>query len=121
MDDLSRPGSRSDSPSSRSRRGGRPDPADVRQLADSPVSLRRVARLFAPHRSTLGVVVALIVLSSTVSLAQPLLVRHVIDEALPRQDVRLLLALVGAPSPSPSRPQRSASFRPGSPPRSASR
>ena len=96
MDDLSRPGSRSDSPSSRSRRGGRPDPADVRQLADSPVSLRRVARLFAPHRSTLAVVVALIVLSSTVSLAQPFLVRHVIDEALPRQDVRLLLLLVGA-------------------------
>jgi ATP-binding cassette subfamily B protein len=96
MDDLSRPGSRSDSPSSRSRRGGRPDPADVRQLADSPVSLRRVARLFAPHRSTLTVVVALIVLSSTVSLAQPFLVRHVIDEALPRQDVRLLLTLVGA-------------------------
>lgn len=96
MDDLSRPGPRSDSPSSRSRRGGRPDPADVRQLADSPVSLRRVARLFAPHRSTLTVVVALIVLSSTVSLAQPFLVRHVIDEALPRQDVRLLLVLVGA-------------------------
>jgi ATP-binding cassette subfamily B protein len=68
----------------------------VRQLADSPVSLRRVARLFAPHRSTLTVVVALIVLSSTVSLAQPFLVRHVIDEALPRQDVRLLLVLVGA-------------------------
>ncbi len=96
MDDHSRPGSRSDSPSSRSRRGGRPDPADVRQLADSPVSLRRVARLFAPHRSTLTVVVALIVLSSTVSLAQPFLVRHVIDEALPRQDVRLLLVLVAA-------------------------
>ena len=96
MDDLSRPGSRSDSPSSRSRRGGRPDPADVRQLADSPVSLRRVAHLFAPHRSTLTVVVALIVLSSTVSLAQPFLVRHVIDEALPRQDVRLLLTLIGA-------------------------
>lgn len=96
MDDLSRPGPRSDSPTSRSRRGGRPDPADVRQLADSPVLLRRVARLFAPHRSTLSVVVALIVLSSTVSLAQPFLVRHVIDEALPRQDVRLLLVLVGA-------------------------
>jgi ATP-binding cassette subfamily B protein len=68
----------------------------VRQLAESPVSLRRVARLFAPHRSTLTVVVALIVLSSTVSLAQPFLVRHVIDEALPRQDVRLLLVLVAA-------------------------
>lgn len=76
--------------------GARPDPADLRQLADSPVSLRRIARLFAPHRPTLAVVVALIVLSSAVGLAQPFLVRHVIDDALPRQDVRLLLLLVGA-------------------------
>ena len=65
------------------RSGGRPDPADLRQLSDSPVSLRRIARLFAPHRATLAVVVALIVLSSAVSLAQPFLVRHVIDVALP--------------------------------------
>ena len=89
-----------DSPGSRgrSRRSGgtRPDPADLRQLADSPVSLRRIARLFAPHRPTLAVVVALIVLSSAVGLAQPFLVRRVIDDALPRQDVRLLLLLVGA-------------------------
>ncbi len=83
-------------PGSRRSRSGRPDPADLRQLADSPVSLRRIARLFAPHRATLAVVVALIVLSSTVSLAQPFLVRHVIDEALPRQDVRLLLLCVAA-------------------------
>ncbi|NYE37882.1 ATP-binding cassette subfamily B protein [Nocardioides cavernae] len=93
---------RPDSPHSASTRGargsraGRPDPADLRQLADSPVSLRRIARLFAPHRATLGVVVALIVLSSAVGLAQPFLVRHVIDDALPRQDVRLLLLLVAA-------------------------
>ncbi|CUR58927.1 ABC-type multidrug transport system, ATPase and permease component [metagenome] len=83
-------------PGPRRSRSGRPDPADVRQLADSPVSLRRIARLFAPHRRTLAVVVALIVLSSLVSLAQPFLVRHVIDEALPRQDVRLLLLCVAA-------------------------
>src|SRR6478736_3493191 len=88
--------SRPHAESSGRRRGGRPDPADVRQLADSPVSLRRIARLFTPHRATLAVVVALIVLSSLVGLAQPFLVRHVIDEALPRQDVRLLLLLVGA-------------------------
>jgi ATP-binding cassette subfamily B protein len=88
----SRPGGRGP----RGSRAGRPDPADLRQLADSPVSLRRIARLFAPHRATLAVVVALIVLSSAVGLAQPFLVRHVIDEALPRQDVRLLLLLVGA-------------------------
>ncbi|WP_415839216.1 ABC transporter ATP-binding protein, partial [Nocardioides zeicaulis] len=80
----------------RGSRGGRPDPADVRQLELSPVPLRRIARLFAPHRAALAVVVALIVLSSAVGLAQPFLVRHVIDDALPRQDVRLLLLLVGA-------------------------
>ncbi|PKH41384.1 ATP-binding cassette, subfamily B [Nocardioides alpinus] len=82
------------SPSRRS--GGRPDPADLRQLSDYPVSLRRITGLFAPHRSALGVVVALIVLSSAVSLAQPFLVRHVIDVALPRQDVRLLVLCVAA-------------------------
>jgi ATP-binding cassette subfamily B protein len=37
---------------------------------------------------------ALIVASSTVSLAQPFLVRTVIDDALPRQDVRLLVLAV---------------------------
>ncbi len=82
------------SPSRRS--SGRPDPADLRQLSESPVSLRRIARLFAPHRAVLGIVVALIVLSSAVSLAQPFLVRRIIDEALPRQDVRLLVLCVGA-------------------------
>ena len=46
-----------DSPT-RGRRGGRPDPADLRQLEESPVSLRRIARLFTPHRATLSVVVA---------------------------------------------------------------
>ncbi|HEY0642249.1 MAG TPA: ABC transporter ATP-binding protein, partial [Nocardioides sp.] len=85
-----------DHPRSSRSRSGRPDPADVRQLSDSPVSLRRIARLFLPHRATLAVVVALIVLSSAVGLAQPFLVRHVIDDALPRQDVRLLVVLVAA-------------------------
>ena len=85
-----------DHPRSRRSRSGRPDPADLRQLSDSPVSLRRIARLFLPHRATLAVVVALIVLSSAVGLAQPFLVRHVIDDALPRQDVRLLVTLVAA-------------------------
>ena len=81
---------------SRRPRSGRPDPADRRQLADSPVSLRRIACLFAPHRATLSLVVGLIVVSSTVGLAQPFLVRHIIDVALPEQDLRLLLLCVGA-------------------------
>lgn len=80
------------------RRGGRatqPDPADRRQLEQSPVRLRRIASLFSPFRARLGLIVALIVTSSLIGLAQPFLIRHVIDEALPRQDVRLLLWCVG--------------------------
>ena len=83
-----------DQPSSRRSRSGRPDPADKRQLVDHPVPLSRIARLFAPHRGTLTIVIALIIVSSLVGLAQPFLVRHVIDEALPQQDVRLLVLLV---------------------------
>ena len=83
-----------DQPNSRRSRSGRPDPADKRQLVDHPVSLARIARLFAPHRGTLTIVIALIMVSSIIGLAQPFLVRHVIDEALPRQDVRLLIMLV---------------------------
>ncbi|MCY7395605.1 MAG: ABC transporter ATP-binding protein/permease [Nocardioides sp.] len=64
-------------------------------MADSPVSLRRIGALFRPYRHRLSLVVALIVASSVVGLAQPFLVRHIIDVALPRQDVRLLLLLVG--------------------------
>ena len=56
----------------------------------------RVAALFRPYRRQLGVVVALIVASSAIALATPFLVRLVIDEALPRQDVGLLLWAVGA-------------------------
>jgi len=70
--------------------------SDQRQLEEHPVELRRVARLFAPHRAALGVVVVLIVASSVIGLAQPFLVRHVIDQALPRHDDRLLLLCVAA-------------------------
>jgi ATP-binding cassette subfamily B protein len=55
----------------------------------------RVAALFGPYRWQLAVVVALIVASSAVALATPFLVRLVIDDALPRQDVGLLLWAVG--------------------------
>jgi ATP-binding cassette subfamily B protein len=65
--------------------------SDRRQLEERPVSLRRIGRLFSGQRVALTVVVALIVVSSTIGLAQPFLVRHVIDVALPRQDVDLLV------------------------------
>ncbi|MDV3221135.1 ABC transporter ATP-binding protein [Intrasporangium sp.] len=80
-------------------RGGRPpervDPRDRDQLAESPVSLGRVAALFAPHRTPIAVVTAIIVVISVISVAQPFLLRIVIDDALPHQDVGLLVKAVG--------------------------
>ena len=80
-------------------RGGRTpervDPQDKAQLAESPVSFRRVAALFRPHKRPITIVTLIIVAISTISMAQPFLLRAVIDDALPRQDVRLLLWAVG--------------------------
>lgn len=72
------------------------DPADRAQLEESPVSLRRIGALFAPYRWQITVVVALIVASSAISLANPFLVREVIDRAIPEQNVTLLVWAVVA-------------------------
>ncbi|MCZ2821256.1 ABC transporter ATP-binding protein [Modestobacter sp. VKM Ac-2977] len=72
------------------RSGGRPDPADRAQLERAPVSWSRVAGLFRPYRRQLATVVTLIVASSAIALATPFLIRLVIDEAVPQQDVSLL-------------------------------
>jgi ATP-binding cassette subfamily B protein len=78
------------------RSGRTVDPADRAQLERSPVPLRRVTALFAPYRWQVATVVVLIVAASAVALASPFLVRLVIDEALPHQDVRLLAWAVAA-------------------------
>ena len=82
--------------SSRSSRDPRTKRADRAQLEARPVSLRRIARLFAPYRGRLLLVVALIVVSSVIGLAQPFLVKHVIDTALPQGDTTLLMLCVAA-------------------------
>ncbi|MCM3556149.1 ABC transporter ATP-binding protein/permease [Janibacter melonis] len=68
---------------------------DRAQLEARPVPFARVAALFGPHRRTLGVVVAIIVATSVVSMASPFLVREVVDVAIPQQDVSLLIWVVG--------------------------
>lgn len=68
-------------------------PADRNQISRYPVSFARVASLFSPHKVSIAVVIALITLSSIISLAQPFLVRAVIDDALPHQEVGLLVWL----------------------------
>ncbi|WP_324653460.1 ABC transporter ATP-binding protein [Georgenia sp. H159] len=84
------------SPSFRPHGPTRRDPADTAQLESHPVRLRRIAALFAPHRHKLLLVVGLIAASSAFGLATPFLTRHIIDVALPQQDLRLLVVLVGA-------------------------
>lgn len=74
----------------------RRDPRDRTQLQEHPVSLRRIAGLFRPYRARLALVLLLIVASSLVGLANPFLTKHLVDVAIPQQDVSLLLWLVGA-------------------------
>ncbi|MGO1510091.1 MAG: ABC transporter ATP-binding protein [Actinomycetales bacterium] len=71
------------------------DPADKAQLSEHPVSLRRIGALFSPDRGTIAVVILLIVATSLVGLATPFITKHLIDDAIPNQDVPLLLWLVG--------------------------
>ena len=83
--------------SDRGQRGPqRLDPRDRAQLVESPVELRRVLTLFAPHRRPVAIVTAIIVVSSLLGLAQPFLLRAVLDDALPHGNTRLLaLAVTG--------------------------
>jgi ATP-binding cassette, subfamily B, bacterial len=69
-----------------------PRPEDT---AERPVSLRRVARLFMPYRVRLGGLLALIFVSSILSVISPFLLREVLDTAIPDKNVALLSALVG--------------------------
>lgn len=69
----------------------RVDPADRARLAESPVPMGRVLALFGPHRGAMALLIATVVATSLVGLAQPFLLRNVIDVALPTNNTRLLL------------------------------
>ncbi|MHA7304512.1 ABC transporter ATP-binding protein [Arthrobacter sp. TMN-49] len=91
------PGRENPGPADFNARGpARINPADKQQIKRHPVRLRRVAALFAPHKARILVVVLLISAASIISLAQPFLIRSIIDTALPRRDVPLLAWLAGA-------------------------
>src|SRR3984957_3343983 len=90
---LESPHSNRDIGSSGRIRGGRTVTAAEKAQAHE-VSLRRIGALFTPYRWQLGLVTAIIVASSIVGLASPLLLRAVIDRALPEKNVRLLAWLV---------------------------
>ncbi|WP_199429377.1 ABC transporter ATP-binding protein [Qaidamihabitans albus] len=62
--------------------------------SQQPVAVRRILRLFRPHRGRLAVVGLLVGLSSLVSVASPFLLREVLDVAIPQQRTGLLTLLV---------------------------
>ena len=57
-------------------------------------NLRRVAILFKPYRGRLAAVLGLIFLSALLGIVAPFLVRDIFDEALPKDNDRLLTLLV---------------------------
>jgi ATP-binding cassette subfamily B protein len=67
----------------------------TQDLPATPVSLRRVARLFAPYRPRLGGLLALIFLAAGLGVISPFLLRGVLDTAIPHRDTTLLTELVG--------------------------
>lgn len=56
----------------------------------------RVAARFRPYRWQVGGVVLLVLVFVALSMVSPLLLREVIDDALPRHDARLLIVFCGA-------------------------
>jgi ATP-binding cassette subfamily B protein len=77
--------------------GGRhlPPPAlRPEDIPSTPVSLRRIAKLFRPYRARLGLLLALIFLSAGLGVISPFLLRAVLDTAIPHHDTTLLAELV---------------------------
>ncbi len=54
-----------------------------RRFPSTPVSLRRIGRLFGPYRVRLGVLLALIFLAAGLGVISPFLLRGVLDKAIP--------------------------------------
>ncbi|MEX2184597.1 MAG: ABC transporter ATP-binding protein [Chloroflexota bacterium] len=58
-------------------------------------TIRRIVRFFAPYRSQVGVVLVAILATSLIGLANPYLLKLLIDDAIPQRDFFLLNLFVG--------------------------
>jgi ATP-binding cassette subfamily B protein len=63
-------------------------------IPSTPVSLRRIGRLFGPYRARLGALLGLIFLAAGLGVISPFLLRGVLDTAYPHKDTTLLAELV---------------------------
>jgi len=68
--------------------------ASTAAAASRRSELRRIGRLFLPYKLTLGSVLALIAISAAISIAQPFLLRQILDQAIPDDNTKLLTWLV---------------------------
>ena len=57
-------------------------------------TFKRVVRLYSDYKLTLAVVALLVLVTSALGVITPLLIQRVIDDALPQQDMNLLLWLI---------------------------
>lgn len=64
-------------------------------LAANHVSAGRILALFKPYKRQIARVVVLLLFGSAVGMASPFLLRAIIDDALPKADIQLLMYLAG--------------------------
>ena len=69
------------------RRRARPQP---REPGSGPQTFRRIAGFFRPYRGRLLVIAAAILVSATIGVVNPILIKLVIDNLLGPRDLRLL-------------------------------
>lgn len=58
-------------------------------------TFKRVVRLYSDYKLILAIVALLVLVTSALGVITPLLIQRVIDDALPQQDMNLLLWLIG--------------------------
>jgi ATP-binding cassette, subfamily B, bacterial len=68
--------------------------ADRPKVNLKQVDLKRVGGLFWPYRRRFVVILALVLIGAVLDLAPPLLIRSIIDRAIPKGDQKLLVELV---------------------------
>ena len=74
--------------------GFRPIPEESQNRPFPRDTLKRVVRLYSDYKLTLAIVAFLVIITSALGVITPLLIQRVIDDALPQQDMNLLLWLI---------------------------
>ena len=80
---------------------GGPEPNLTARPGSGPRTLRQIAEFFRPYRGRLLVIAAIILVSVSIGVVNPILLKLVIDNLLGPQDLQLLYICLLYTSPSP--------------------